>query len=431
MPRFFRGTLLNPSTPERALLLEDGGLLVDDDGTILAAGAREEIALPEGCETVDFSNYLVMPGFVDTHCHVAQARAVNVRHASLLEWLSKVVFPMESAYSADVAIREAPDFFHRLLATGTTTVGLYVTVNEDATDAVFAVAESVGIRGVIGKVMMDQHSPPALQENTAASLAASQRLCEMWHGQAKGRLRYAFTPRFALTCSAELLREAGAMAAEYKCHVATHVAENKAEVARAAELFPEARSYLDIYDRAGLLGPRTILGHGIYLDEKDWDVMAATGTGLAHCPVSNILLESGILDLAAPMSRGVAVGLGSDIGAGSDPALTEVAESAISGQIARKVLGHSHRVVTPELAFYLLTRGGAEAMGLADEIGDFRPGKQADFVVFDPRECLPMAEWTPEMDAASLLYAILLRFRATAVRATFVQGRRVYPSLEA
>jgi guanine deaminase len=423
----YLGALLNPASPTHAQLIRDGALLVDATGKIKAAGAADQVPAPANAETVDLGEYLLLPGFVDTHAHVAQARAVNVRYAELLTWLRRVVFPIEAGYTKSIARYEAPNFFHHLLANGTTTAGLYVTVSESATDTVFQVAEGMGVRAVIGKVMMDRHSPPDLIENTDVSIQASARLAEKWHGEAEGRLRYAFTPRFALTCSADLLKEAGRLAHHFDCHVATHVAENRAEVARAAELFPEARSYLDIYHRAGLLKKGSIMGHCIYLDQRDWEVMAETGAGVAHCPVSNLLLESGILDLSAPLANGVPVGLGSDIGAGSDPALAEVAESALRSQIARKVLGHSHRTVTPELAFYLMTRGGAEAMGLGDQIGDLTPGKQADFVVFDPRECLPMADWSAGLDAASLLYALLLRFRTTAVKATYVQGRKVYP----
>lgn len=429
MPQCFLGTILNPLAPDRAELIFDGALLVDDDGAIVAYGPREQVVATDA-ETIDCGADVLLPGFVDTHCHVAQARAVNVRYADLLTWLEHVVFPLESAYTADVAQREAPNFFDQLLSTGTTTVGLYVTVGEAATDRVFAIAEQVGIRAVIGKVMMDRFSPPELLEDTDASVAASIRLCEKWHGKAGGRLRYAFTPRFALTCSQELLEQAGAAAAHYDCHVATHVAENRAETARAASLFPGARSYLDIYQRAGLLRRGTVLGHGIYLDATDWEVMVETGAGLAHCPVSNLLLESGILDLSAPLAAGVAVGLGSDLGAGSEPALVEVAESALRSQIARKVLGHSHATVTPELAFYLLTRGGAAAMGLDDTIGDFTPGKAADFVVLDPREVLPLGEWPAEVSVSSLLYAMLLRFRATAIKQAYVQGRRVFAADE-
>jgi guanine deaminase len=425
--RKFLGTILNPTPDGSAELIHDAALLVDSRGSIVACGPVQEVNTEEPCEIFDFSHLLLVPGFVDCHCHIAQVRAVNVRYAELLTWLERVVFPLEIGYDRKTVADEAPRFFSHLLSTGTTTSGLFVTVDEDATDEVFRVADKLGVRSVIGKVMMDRNSPAGLLEDTEASIEASIRLCDKWHGNDDGRLGYAFTPRFALTCSQKLMDRTGQAAIERDAFVATHVAENQAEVQRARELFPDARSYLDVYHRAGLLKKGSILTHGIYLDEQDWEVMAQTGAGLAHCPISNLLLESGILDLSQPHKHGVPVGLGSDIGAGSDPAITEVAESAVNSQAARKVLGHSHRTLTPEAAFYMMTLGGAGAMGLDDRIGDFTPGKEADLVVLDPRACLPLGEWPDEMGVAGLLYAILLRFRTAAVKEVYVRGKIVYP----
>jgi len=428
MNRLFVGSLLNPINLDHAELIMNGTLETDENGRIVQSGPQNIISSPMSGVTHDFSGCLILPGFIDCHAHIAQVRAVNVRYSELLKWLERVVFPLEIHYGRKEAAAEAPRFFGHLLRTGTTTSALYVTISEEATDEVFAVAERMGVRAIIGKVMMDQHSPDGLREDTAASVDASIRLCEKWHGRDLNRLRYAFTPRFALTSTMDLMKKAGEAAKLYGAHVMTHVSENRAETRRAAELFPQCGSYLKIYQEAGLLMPGSILGHAIYLSDDDWDNVKSAGAGLAHCPISNLMLESGILDLSLPLSRGIGVGLGSDIGAGAEPALAEVAESAITSQIARKVLGHPHRLISPESALYMMTKGGANAIGLGHMIGDLSPGKEADLLVLDPRPCLPLGEWKADLAPASLLYSILFHFRPEAVKAVFVQGKKVYPT---
>lgn len=421
----YKATIFNPISPEETEVFWDGALVISKEGVIAFCGDNEKAPEFDDCEIVDYSGRIIMPGFVDTHCHVGQARAANLRYSQLLPWLNKVVFPLEIAYTKEVAAVEAPKFFEQLLSFGTTTAGTYVTVSEQATDQVFKAAQKSGIRGVIGKVMMDRFSPDGLLEDTDESLASSIRLCEKWNNKELGRLRYAFTPRFALTCSKELMEESGKAAKSLDAHVMTHVAENLDEIKRAKELFPNYRSYLDIYDSLGLLGQKTILAHAIHMDQTDWDVVKERGAGIAHCPTSNLLLESGILDLTNPMIRNIGVGLGSDIGAGSEPALAMVAASAVTSQSARKVLGKSHRNISAQLALYLLTLGGAKAMGLDRTIGNLEKEKEADFLIVDPRPCLPLHEWTEKSDLKSLIWAIILRFRPKAIEKVYVKGKQV------
>lgn len=421
------GTIINPIGPDTATMEQRGALLFSDNGKIEYAGPLDDAPLDGDCRTIDHSGHLIIPGFVDAHCHVGQARAANIRYSQLLPWLEQVVFPLERKYTRQVAKHEAPVFFNQLISTGTTTAGTYVTVREDATDEVFEVAKKLGIRAIIGKVMMDQNSPNGLLEDTDESVEASIRLCEKWHNTENGRLRYAFTPRFALTCSEDLMKRAGIAARKYDAHCMTHVAENKDEIKRAQELFPSARSYLDIYRKAGLLFPGSILAHAIHMDSTDWNLVAKTGAGIAHCPTSNLLLESGILDLSWAIDRGIPVGLGSDIGAGSEPALANVAHSSVTSQSARKVLGHSYRKFSAQLALYLMTKGGAQALGLGETIGDLKSGKDADFLVIDPRPCLPLGEWNEELELEPLLWAIVLRFRPSTIKEVYVQGNRVFP----
>jgi len=422
----FLGALLNPIDMERAELIRDGALLANDRGVITYAGPIENAPEALEAETVDHQGLLLCPGFIDSHCHIAQARAVNVRYASLLAWLEKVVFPLEIGYDRNEAAAQAPRFFKHLLNNGTTCAGLYVTVSAQATDEVFQIAKRMGLRAVIGKVMMDAYSPDGLLEDTQKSVDESIALCEKWHNAENGRLRYAFTPRFALTCTMELMKKAGDAARRYDANVMTHVAENPMEVKRAGELFPKSQSYLAVYRDAGLLKKGAVLGHGIYLSDNDWDIIRDSGASIAHCPISNLLLESGIMNMKPPLDRAIHVSLGSDIGAGAEPAMTEVAESAVTSQLARKVLGHEYKLVSPQGAFYMLTAGGAKALDIFDRVGDLTVGKEADLVAIDPRPCLPTDDWPDDLDASSLLYALLFRYRQKAVRAVYVKGEKVH-----
>lgn len=426
MSKVIYGSVINPVTPDSLEYFQNGAVIVNDRGVIEFCGAADDLAPDSLMDVIDHSGNLILPGFIDCHCHISQVRAVNVRYSELLAWLQHVVFPLEAGYDRATAKAEGHRFFRHLFSCGITTAGIYVTVSEQATDEVFNQAENEGMRAIIGKVMMDRHAPESLLENTARSLEASARLCEKWNHSASGRLHYAFTPRFALTCSFELMRQSGKLAAEMNAHIMTHVAENKNEIQRARELFPDYDSYLKIYQAAGMLGPKTILAHAIHMTNEDWDIVKQTGAGIAHCPSANLLLESGILDLSLPLSRGIGVGLGTDIGAGAEPAIMESAEAAIISQIARKVLGHSYYDISPETALYFLTRGGAKAMGLENEIGSLTPGKKADMVVIDPRPSLPMQEWPDDLPPTSLLYALLFRFRQRSVRHVYVDGKEVF-----
>jgi guanine deaminase len=307
--------------------------------------------------------------------------------------------------------------------------------------------------------MMDRNAPPDLLEDTATSLAESEELCSRWHGACGGRLRYAFTPRFAVTCSEELLRGAGRLAQGSSALVQTHLAENLDELRTVAGLFPDAPHYTGVYERAGLLGPQTVMAHCLYLSDGEWDLLARTGTRIAHCPRSNFLLRSGVFDMAQARSRALAVGLGTDVGAGPNLSLPEEMAAACFASRARETLeraaaarldslrsdlaampggaelletirsrlqlGDTVTLVGPKMAFYLATLGSARVLGLADQIGSLEPGKQADFVVVDlnATEVDPIAAQSSE----ELVCQFTHHAAALAVRAVFIGGRCVHP----
>ena len=259
---------------------------------------------------------------VDLHVHLPQLPNAGVGAGlDLLTWLQRYIFPLERAFDEEAAERLAPLAFRAFAAAGTTTAVMYGAVFESSLDAAFRAAEAHGIRAVIGKVMMDRGSYDDTLSSARVletSLRQSADLCARWHLRDDGRLRYAFTPRFALSCGPDMLRRSAELAAQTGAYWQTHVAEDRNEIREVAAAFPDAIDYLDVYDRAGGLGPRTILAHAIHLSPREIARVAETDSAIAHCPASNLFLASGAMPLARYRAAGIRVGLGSDVAAGPE-----------------------------------------------------------------------------------------------------------------
>jgi len=446
----FRAHLLSPSESSGLRDIADGAMVVDPAGRIVEAGPFQAVAAAHPLEVVqDLRPHWILPGLVDLHSHLPQYEAVAMDGQELLPWLKEHIFPAEIRFEdPEWAARAARAYFRDQLALGTTTTVVYGSVHQEATHRAFQEAERSGIRCVLGKVMMDQHSPERLQESTAASLAQSGELCSTWHGRDGGRLQYAFTPRFAPTCSMALLRGAGRLAEQHGAYVQTHLSENLDELQWVHELFPEAADYTDVYARAGLLGPRTLLGHCIHLAPSEREAIRAAGAAVVHCPRSNGFLKSGIMPLRRWLDEGLKVGLGTDVGAG--PSLDLWAEMAMACTASklrwadqqtqgRRLRGlglaepeyrriHEALGLEPDLpidpaqAFALATLGGARALGQAERIGSLEAGKEADFIVVDPDQVDPAPGRTLE-PAAEVLSRLLYRSDPRMVRASYIRGR--------
>ena len=419
---------------------EDGAVAVQD-GKILAAGPRHEIATmvqdwPERAwrRAPQGERWLVLPGLIDVHAHVPQYPVVGRVETALLPWLKRHIFPTEQAFIAErPAIREELDaFFQEVAAQGTTTAMLYGAVWQDSTDLAFAAAERSGLRVLLGKVMMDvdsyghgSHWPPA--RTREVSLTESRELIATWHGRDRGRLEYVVSPRFAVTCSRELMAGAAALAADSGCAVQTHLSENLAEIDCVRTLFPEAFSYTDVYRRAGLLGPRSVFGHAVHLTPDELDLMAASGSTVAHCPTSNFFLNSGLCPLDQLRQAGIRVGLGSDVAGGPELNLWQVMRSAIETQKARRFHDSSVPELTPAQALHLATAGGADVTGQGGITGSLTPGLEADLALFDLNAVLPMQGRFTTPEAAPETIAALMVYRGgpQALRGAWVRGRRV------
>ncbi len=395
------------------------GVLVIRDGKVAGLGPADEMLgmLPAGCPVADHRGRLILPGFIDTHVHYAQIDMIASPGEQLLEWLEKYAFPAErrfadAAYAADVA-----DFFcDELLRNGTTTAMAFATVHAVSVDALFAAAQRRRMRLITGKVLMDRNCPPDLRDSTELGDAESRALIARWHG--RERLRYAVTPRFAGSSTPAQMARAGALFAEHAgLHLQSHVAENRAEVAWMKKLYPQARSYLDIYEHFDQLGARAIYAHCIWLDEADRARLAASGSAISFCPTSNLFLGSGLFDLAAAQAHGLRVGIGTDLGAGTSFSLLRTLKAAY------EVLQLQGQSLSPASGFYLATLGGARSLYVDEWVGNFAAGKEADFVILDPQAtALSARRWAQGQTLAERLFILMILGDDRHVAVTGVAG---------
>jgi guanine deaminase len=422
----FRGTVLHfVDDPARcgddALESFDDGLLVVADGLVTAAGDATKLidTLPAGTTVVDHRGKLIFPGFIDTHVHYPQTDIIAAHGAQLLEWLERYTFPTERSFDDPAHAREVADFFlTELLRNGTTSAMVFATVHPQSVDAFFEAAQARGARMIAGKCMMDRNCPPYLCDTAESSYADSQALIERWHG--KDRLLYAVTPRFAPSSTERQLELAGRLLDENDgVYLQTHVAENRAEVAWVAELFPWSRSYLDVYDRFGLVRERAVYAHCIHLDDADRARMGAAGAAMSFCPTSNLFLGSGLFDPDAARRHDVRVGLGTDVGGGTSFSMLRTQDEAYK---VAQMGGHRW---SPLSAFYHATLGGARALYLDGRIGNFAPGREADFIVLDPA-ATPLIErrMRSAETIAERLFVLMMLGDDRAISATYVMGRR-------
>ena len=406
---------------ERACEHFADGLLVVADGRVDRCGDAKTVLpqLAHGTPIVNCSGKLIVPGFIDAHVHYAQTDIIAAYGEKLLEWLNRYTFPTERRFAEPDYAREVADFFlAELLRNGTTTAAVFGTVHPQSVDAFFAAAQALGARMIAGKVMMDRNCPSDLCDTAESSYADSKALIERWHG--RDRLLYAVTPRFAPTSTERQLELAGRLLDEHDgLYLQSHVAENADEVRWVAELYPWSRSYLDVYDRFGLLRERAIYAHCLHLDDADRDRMGATGAAMAFCPTSNLFLGSGLFDVDAARRHRVQVAVGTDVGAGTSFSMLRTLDEAY------KVAHLLHHRLSPFAALHLATLGGARALHLDHRIGNFARGKEADFVVLD-LAATPLLERRMQ-NASTLderLFALIMLGDDRCVAETYIAGER-------
>ncbi|NDY90030.1 guanine deaminase [Ideonella livida] len=406
--------------PDHWLLVEDGRI---------AAVLPPDQAPGADWAPHDHRGQLLLPGFIDTHVHCPQLDVIASHGTSLLDWLETYTFPAERRFADPAVARAGADLFvQALLAHGTTAAVVFPTVHAVAAEALFAAAQRQGMRLIAGKVLMDRHAPEGLRDDVDGARADCERLIARWHGQ--GRNAYAVTVRFAPTSTPAQLAMAGALMRDHPgLYMQTHVAENTDEVRWVAELFPQARSYLDVYRRAGLLCERAVLAHGIWLDDADRALLRDTGAQIAFCPSSNLFLGSGLFDWAAAQRQGVPVSLASDVGGGTSLSMQRTLLDAYKVQALRGVR------LSAWAALHAATQGAAQALGLDQEVGLLEPGRLADVVawrwadgpVAEHRDAVARGQ-VPGLPVQSLharVFAWLTLSGEHNRLATWVAGRRV------
>ena len=431
-PFVLRARLLTPLAAGGSRYEPDAIVSVDAAG--LLSSVAPASAHPAAAAAQDVRPWVVLPGLVDLHAHLPQLPNAGVGFGmDLLAWLERYIFPLERQFDdASSAELLAPAAFRAFAAVGTTTALLYGAVFAPSLDAAFRAAEAHGIRAIIGKVMMDRITyDESIDPSTILdrSLRESADLCARWHMADAGRLRYAFTPRFAVSCTADMLRESAALARSSGAYWQTHVAEDRGEIAEVRRLFPEASDYVDVYDRAGGLGERTVLAHAVHLSDRELARLVETGTRVAHCPASNLFLASGVMPLSRYLAAGLVVGLGSDVAAGPDPSIFGAMRVGAYTQNALRVVRETGDPVLGPLEWLRMgTLEGARALGLAGEIGSVEEGKAADLIIVDPALTEPMpgvgGPLTDDRDdPEALMSRLIFRAHPSMVRGAWVRGR--------
>lgn len=385
------------------------GWVLIEGGSIKAVGEGDAPGTPdlggEGC--------VVSPGFVDAHCHLPQFDRVGQDGMPLMEWLRTVIFPAEAkwedaAFAAEMTGRVA----RRLLSNGTTTIAAYATVHAAGTRAAMLALRDAGVRAIVGQVLMDQEAPaelirPAAQLLGEAAATAAWARGEFAAGD-EARVQFAINPRFAITCSGELLSGAGELARAQGLTVQTHLGETRDEQRLALALHPGHETYTEIYERAGLLTDKTLLAHGIYLTPEERSLIRAASSVIAHCPTANTFLQSGLMPRREYAKAGLNLALGSDIAGGPDVSMVRVARAMIdtakqvAGPASERSEGDDPRIPSPAKAWWQITTGNALALGLTHS-GRLAAGMDADVLVIRPDETVARDWATSSPDALGML----------------------------
>ena len=407
--------------PEAIEFLPDGALVVAD-GHIEALGQAQDViqGLPDNTPIIHHHNALITPGFIDCHVHYPQYQVIASYGTQLLEWLNTHTYPEEMKFSDQTYARQvASSFLDELLSNGTTTALVFGTVHPESVDAFFDEARRRNLRMICGKVMMDRNAPTELLDTAEQSAIESEALIKRWHRC--DRLGYAVTPRFAPTSTPEQLTVAAHLLDKHPgVMLHTHLAENTDECAWVKELFPEQRSYLDVYDHYGLLSNRSLFAHSIELDNKDWQRIKETGSSIAHCPLSNLFIGSGLFNMQQAFAHDIKLGFGTDVGGGDSFSILRTINEAYKIQ---QLQGMS---LDPLKSFYLSTQGGAIALSLDKYIGNFNKDKEADFNIIDYNATpLIRARLQTCTTLQEKLFVLQMLGDDRAIRQTWVAGNAV------
>jgi guanine deaminase len=397
------------------------GAVLIDGGRIAAVGEADDLraAYPD-VPVTNYGNALISAGFVDAHMHYPQTAIIASWGKRLIDWLNLYTFPEEMRFGdPDYTAAVAGRALDLALDNGTTTVVSYCTIHPESVEAFFDAAAVRGMAVVGGKTCMDRDTAPAgLRDTAQAAYDQSKTLLEKWHG--RGRASYAITPRFSPTSTVGQLEALGALWAEHpECLMQTHLSEQVDEIAWMRSIYPDARDYLDTYERYGLLGGRGLYGHAIHLEPREVDRLAEVGGRLIHCPTSNTFIGSGLFDMTGLARRGIAVGLATDVGGGSSFSMLRTMAAAYEVAQLRGVALH------PAQLWWLATEGSARALHMGGQIGHLGAGAAADIAIIDLASTPVIAQRVARAESLwDALFPTIMLGDDRAIRDVWVGGVR-------
>ena len=424
MTHVIKGQTLSFAADASVIHEVKGAIAVGDDGTILWSGPQP--LLPHAFRQMavhDYGAMIVMPGFIDAHIHFPQYRMLAAPGKDLLDWLTRFTFPEESRYAdGDYAAAAAEIFLSRLFQHGTTSALAFCSVHKACAGALFSAAHAKGMALITGKTMMDRNAIPAVEDTPETGARDTEALYNAWHG--KGRLRYAVTPRFAITSTEAQLKVSGELLAVLKGSLMqTHLSESPGEIAFVKQLFPNAKDYTDVYDSMGLLSERSLFAHGIHLSERECGRLSESGSSVVHCPTSNTFLGSGLMSMPylRKAGRPVHLGVATDVGGG-----TSYSMLATLGEAYKVQMLTGYKPTAAEL-FAMATRGNADRLKIGYETGSIETGKFADLVVLDPC-ATPVLTSRQELSTSleDVLFSLMILGDDRAIRATYVAGKKLH-----
>jgi guanine deaminase len=424
--RAYRARILHfnqtTTNPQRDYMYYADGLLVTRNGKIVALDEYKTLINQyPNLSVADYSGKLLLPGFIDSHMHFPQTEMLASYGEQLLDWLTNYTFPVENKFAdSHYASAIAEIFLRQLFRHGTTSAMVYSSVHKAATSCLFSAAKHYDMLLMAGKVCMDRHCPPYLQDTPESAQQDSAELINTWHHH--GRLKYVITPRFAPTSSEAQLAMLGELAQDNPdVFIQTHLSENHNEIAWVKSLYPQRKHYLDVYDHYGLVRPGAVFGHAIHLLDDEWQCLAQLGASIAFCPTSNLFLGSGLFDLKRAESHGIPVLLATDVGGGTSFNMLRTMGEAY--KVCQLRGGQLH----PLHGLYLMTQGSAVALGLDQQIGNLNPGSDADFVILDPYfDELTQLRFTPDSEVQDIVFALSMLGDDRATVATYIAGKAVY-----
>jgi len=411
--------------PAESMSYHADGLLIIEKGHVRFAGDFDKGRglLDKPSSVQNFTNSLIVPGFIDTHVHYPQMEMIASFGRKLIDWLNDYTFIAEQAFEDEQYSKGVADAFcEELLRNGTTTASVFCSVHKQSVDALFEQSQRRNMRMLAGKVLMDRNAPKPLLDTPQSGYDKSKSLIDKWHGM--GRNGYTITPRFPGTSSPEQLEAAASLWQSHDgVNLQSHLAENLDEIAWMKELFPACKDYTDIFDRFGLLGTRAIYAHGVHLSDREISVLGAKQVALSHCPTSNLFLGSGAFNLhrLKGCEGQLQVGVGTDVGAGTSFSILQTLGEAY------KVSQMTDEPLSAARAFYLATLGGAAALCLEDKIGSFEVGKEADFIVLD-LEATPLIKRRIARceTIEEILFSLMILGDDRCVARTYIMGDELY-----